>query len=151
MRKDLLQIRSDPNYCQTREGIDLFPIFHDLHRGFCRSILIAHPLTQGMISIKGKFISTLLNLVYSQDPLHTHGKNFILKASRNNTESAFVDSSTCIVLGASRKSRQCISNPIAAGLSSIQGWWMPKHAQEEIFYLIVNYMIAWYCSHASNF
>jgi hypothetical protein len=27
MRKDLLQIRSDPNYCQTREGIDFVPIF----------------------------------------------------------------------------------------------------------------------------
>lgn len=31
MRKDLLQIRSDPNYCPNKEGIDLVPIFHDLH------------------------------------------------------------------------------------------------------------------------
>lgn len=27
MRKDLLQIRSDPNYYQNLEGIDLAPIF----------------------------------------------------------------------------------------------------------------------------
>jgi hypothetical protein len=42
MRKDLMQIRSDPNYCQYKEGIDLVPIFHSTE-DFVDRYLIAHP------------------------------------------------------------------------------------------------------------